>query len=97
MQAIQIIIKDTLTQAWNLAGGVATAGITVLDQLSYAVSRAGQVSKEKEGLLMNVLKRILKMLGIKITPKQSFTLAFIQYVFRSLMFALNRSVRIALS
>jgi len=97
MGAIQILIKDTLTQAWNVAGGTATAGVTILDQLSLAVSKAGQVSKEKEGLVMSVLSRILKMLGIKIKPNQSFTLAFIQFVFRSLSFALNRSVRIALS
>lgn len=97
MGAIQILIKDTLTQAWNVAGGTATAGVTILDQLSLAVSKAGQVSKEKEGMVMGVLKRILNMLGIKLKPKQSFTLAFIQFVFRSLSFALNRSVRIALS
>jgi len=97
MGAIQILIKDTLTQAWNVAGGTATAGVTILDQLSLAVSKAGQVSKEKEGLVMRVLSRILKMLGIKIKPSQSLTLAFIQFVFRSLSFALNRSVRIALS
>ena len=96
MSAIQLIIKDSLTNAWNVAGLTATSGITVLDQLSLAVSRAAKVSKEKESMLMNVLGRILKMLGIKMGPKQSLTLAFIQYVFRSLSFALNRSVRIAL-
>lgn len=97
MQAIQLIIKDAMTQAWNAAGLAATAGITILDQLSLAVSRAAKVSKEKEGMLMKILGRILKMIGLKVGPKQSLTLAFIQYVFRSLSFALNRSVRIALS
>jgi len=97
MGAIQILIKDTLTQAWNVAGGTTAAGVTLFDQLSLAVSIAGQVSKEKEGMVMSVLKRILNMLGIKLNPKQSLTLAFIQFVFRSLSFALNRSVRIALS
>jgi triacylglycerol lipase len=97
MGAIRILIKDALTQAWNVAGGTATAGVTILDQLSLAVSKAGKVSKEKEGLVMSVLSRILKMLGIKLKPKQSLTLAFIQFVFRSLSFALNRSVRIALA
>ena len=97
MQAIQLIIKDAMTQAWNAAGLAATAGITILDQLSLAVSRAAKVSKEKEGMLIKILGRILKMIGLKVGPKQSLTLAFIQYVFRSLSFALNRSVRIALS
>ena len=97
LKAVQILIKDTLTMAWNIAGGTATAGVTILDQLSLAVSNASKISKEKEGMAMNVLKRILQMLGIKINPQQSLTLAFIQFVFRSLSFALNRSVRIALS
>lgn len=97
MGAIKLILKDTLTEGWNAASFAATTGITVLDQLSLAVSRAAKVSKEKESMLMNILGRILKMLGIKMGPKQSLTLAFIQYVFRSLSFALNRSVRIALS
>jgi len=97
MGAIQILIKDTLNQTWNMAGRPATAGVTILDQLSLAVSKAGQRSKEKESLVMNVLKRVLNMLGIKFNPKQSLTLAFIQFVFRSLSLTLNRSVRIALS
>jgi triacylglycerol lipase len=97
MKAIQILVKDTLTNAWNIAGGTASAGATVFDQLSLAVSQAASVSREKEGVVMNVLKRILQMLGIRVNPSQSLTLAFIQFVFRSLSFALNRSVRIALS
>ena len=97
MKAIQILIKDTLTQVWNVAGGVATAGATILDQLSLAVSNAAKISKEKEGMVMNVLRRILNMLGIKLNPNQSLTLAFIQFVFRSLSFALSRNVKIALS
>ena len=97
MRAIQILIKSTLTQAWNVAGGVTTGGVTILDQLSLAVSQAGKGSKESEGMVMRVLNYILSMLGMHVTPGQSLTLAFIQFVFRSLSFALNRSVRMALS
>ena len=97
MSAIQILVKDALTLAWNGAGGVAVGGATIMDQLSSAVSQAGKISKEKEGAAMRILNGILQMLGIHIIPGQSFTLAFIQFVFRSLNFALNRSVRMALS
>lgn len=97
MKAIQVLVKDSLTQVWHVAGGTATAGVTLLDQLSLAVSHSASISKENEGMVMNVLKRILTMLGIKIDTRQSLTLAFIQFVFRSLSFAVNRSVRIALS
>ena len=97
MKGVSILLKNTLSAGWNIAGGVAVAGVTILDQLSLAVSQAGQVSKEKEGIVMRLLSRILQMLGIHLIPGQSFTLAFVQFVFRSLNFALGRAVRIALS
>lgn len=97
MKAIQLIVKDALTQGWSVASFGFTAGITVIDHLSLAVSHAAQFSKEKAGMVMNVLKRIMNMIGMKINPGQSITLAFIKFVFRSLSAALMRSVRIALS
>ena len=68
MKSIQLLIKETLTEGWNGVSAIASGSATILDQLSLAVSKAGKISKPKEGMAMNILTRILKTLSWNIRP-----------------------------
>ncbi len=96
-KAIQIAIKKVLTFGWNSSGTILVAGATALDQLSYLLDKAANISDEDEGFIRNILKRILKMCGVTVREGFSLTFAFIHYALRTLMFAIATPVNIALS
>lgn len=96
MKSIKFIIKDILKEIITPIGMVAIGAATFLDQLSYMLDKAAKLSSHSEGFVMNLMKRILSMLGISIKQGQNLTHTFIQYVLRMFIMTINRSVTMAL-
>ncbi|MDH5259010.1 MAG: lipase family protein [Gammaproteobacteria bacterium] len=91
--AIRLILKASGIAAQLIAIG----GITVLDQLSYALDRAIQTSKDVATLVGLLMKKILSMIGKTISATANITIEFIRWVLNLLMTAVNGMVNMALS
>ncbi len=76
---------------------IGIAGITVLDQLSYALDKAIQVSKDVSQWAEMLMKKILSALGKTMNTTVNFTVEFIRKVFTLLSTAVNSMVRSAMS
>lgn len=90
-------IKYILKGAGVVAQLTAIAGVTVLDQLSYALDKAIQVSKTISSWVAMLIKKILSAIGIAITTTANLTVEFIRWVFDALSSAVNNAVTSALA
>jgi len=84
------------------AAGVAVqlfgiAGLTVLDQLSYALDRAIQTSKQIFEWVLLLMKKILSVIGKTISVTANLTVEFIRWVFNLLSRSVNGLVSSALA
>ncbi|MFC1750470.1 lipase family protein [Pseudomonadota bacterium] len=72
-------------------------GMTALDLLSQALSKAASASKEALGLTKMLMKNILSMLGHSINETAKFTAQFIRWVFDLLSKAVYKMVSMAIN
>jgi len=96
-KAFQIAIKKTLSMGWNGAGLAVVAGASFLDHLSYLLDSTAQTSEENSTLVSAILRRALRMCGIKVKDNVSITKQFIRYVLTNLSLALGRVIDVALA
>ncbi len=87
-KAIQLIVR--------VANIIIIPGMTGLDILSYALSKAATATKEALGLTKLLMQKILSMLGHIINETAKFTVEFIKYVFNLLARAVYRTVDTAI-
>ena len=87
-KAIQLIIR--------VANIIIIPGMTGLDILSYALSKAATATKEALSLTKLLMKKILRMLGHVVSETAKLTAEFIRYVFNLLARAIYSTVDTAL-
>lgn len=96
MTAIKLAIKEIISSVIMPAGLLTVAGATFLDPLSQYLEKASKLSTDSKSYIMNLMKRLLLMVGIKIKQGQNLTHSFIRYVLNQLTLALHRSVSLAM-
>jgi pimeloyl-ACP methyl ester carboxylesterase len=86
--------------AWALGsalGSGVTAGLTLLDQLSWLLGQAAQVSKEVAGHVKGLMNAIFRFMGRKVGQTVDVTTAFIRWLLASLVSTLSAIARRAIN
>lgn len=94
---MQTLLKEVLSIPMTVIGGVAIAGATMLDQLSYLLDKASKASTDGHSQVTSLLINIMKLIGITVKGAITLTLRFIRFVISSLLGAIMYPVKMALS
>jgi len=96
IKAVNLVVQDTIRMGFTCVGMAGIAGATMLDGLSQILDKAAQITVEADGMIMNLMQRILSMLGVTIQKGQKLTHAFIRFVLEKLTLAINRGVMMSM-
>ena len=97
LNMIGAAIKYILKAAGVSLQLAAIGGITILDQLSYALDKAVQTSKAISAWALKLMKKIISALGIVVDKTISLTAGFIKWVLSLFTAAVYRAVRSAMA
>lgn len=96
-QALAYIIKKALYLAGVAIQNTLVTGISnFLDILAASLEVAAKKSVEVAGHIKNLMLKILKMLGVVVDTVKDITAAFIRWVLRRFLLAINQLVQFAL-
>ena len=96
LHMIGAAIKYILKAAGVTIQLIGIGGITILDQLSFALERAIQTAKNISEWVLMLMKKIMSLLGIVINTTLNLTAEFIRWVFINLSRAIYSTVKTAL-
>jgi hypothetical protein len=96
-RALAWLVRKAVWVIGSALGSAVTAGLTLLDQLSWLLGQAAQISKEVAGYVKGLMSAIFRFMGRKAGQAVDVTTAFIRWLLASLVTTLSAIARRALN